>query len=500
MMNDSLITTALLGTSRMKELPAAPDVLLEKTWQNICVKDPASAVLQALALTRALHRCGTRLRVVDEKILACGPENHQHLPATTIDHFLRMVRGEYPEVLSEWLGIAAASDYVLPSRVLPELLLLGTKDHSLRPMVRKLAGVRGLWIAERHANLSWIFEGEKWDEQSWLDGSSSERLAWLRHKRASDPEQAMTALISQWSGEKVAMRESILRLISENPLPSDEAWLENVALRENREEHRELASIALARLPSEFRQRAISRIRSCIKIERRMLKRILVVEPPNVFDASWAADGIKEKPPQGLGEKAWWLRQIVSLVPLAVFPELLGCEPGELFALPMERDWQEPLWHGWIDSARRFPGHALQEHFFAFAAELNPWPAASVHRVVLLSALLDARPVTERFHWLDSVIGKLPADLAIELLIRNREACYSEVGNTTLSVIDAALLAKPQGLNRQQARILALYIPHDLISMRLALLAAQPELSPIAEEFATTLEFRRSMIHHLLTP
>ena len=43
-------------------------------------------------------------------------------------------------------------------------------------------------------------------------------------------------------------------------------------------------------------------------------------------------------------------------------------------------------------------------------------------------------------------------------------------------------------------------MPHDGIQPRLEKLAKLAELSAAAEEFATTLEFRRSMISHFTIP
>jgi len=501
MTHDPLIATALLGTARMAVVPPPPDVSLESTWAAISIEDPADAVLQALALTRAMHHGGTKLQTENAPVPACAPESQELLSAGAVDALMRLLKGEFSEVLSEWLGFASTAGGVLPGRVLPELLAAATKDHSLRHLTRKLAGERGIWIAGRHQKFSWIIEGQSVEENSWEEGSPAERIAWLRQTRTTDPSRAMEAVTSHWSGEEVTMRESILRVISENPLPSDEAWLEQHALTDRRQEVRDLAAVSLASLPdSAFRKRALGRIGTHVKIQRRLLKRTIVIEPPKSFEPSWAADGIKEKPPQGTGEKAWWLRQIAGMIPLADWPALLGCDAGELFGFPVDRDWQDPILFGWIDAGRRFPDRALSERFVPFLATLDPWPAVATHRFAVLSAMLDAIPAERRFHLLDAIVGKLPVETAVELLARCREAPPSGVGKTVLAVIDSALVSKPTVFHRQQARALALCIPQEGIQARLELLAKLPELTPAAEEFATTLEFRRSLPTHFKTP
>ena len=193
------------------------------------------------------------------------------------------------------------------------MLAAAAKNPALRAAVPALAGERGLWIARRHRNYAWMLEGTAVDENAWDDGDPAERLAWLRQTRAADPSRAAAAIAAQWSGEDASMRESILRIIGESPQACDEPWLEGLALKDRRQEIRELAATALSDLPdSGFQSRAVARVRGRVKIERRFLKRVIAIDPPAAFDPAWAADGIKEKPPQGIGEKAWWLRQMIA--------------------------------------------------------------------------------------------------------------------------------------------------------------------------------------------
>jgi hypothetical protein len=501
MNHDPLISMALLGTARMASLPLPPDPSLEETWSAIDIEDPAAAVLQALAFTRAMHRGGMKLRPEMTPVPVCLPGSKALLSSAAVDLLMRLLNGEFPEVLSEWLGLASVSGCVLPGRVLPEMLAAATKDHSLRPLTRHLAGERGKWIAGRHQKFSWLIDDQYVVEISWEDGSPAERMVWLRQTRSSDPASAMAAVISQWSGEEVTMRESILRLISENPLPSDETWLEQVALIDRRQEVRELAAVSLVSLPSSaFRERALSRIRNHVKIQRRLLKRVILVEPPNAFDPSWSSDGIKEKPPQGTGEKAWWLRQMISLVPMDEWPELLGCSESEVFSLSIEDDWKDTILHGWFDSCRRMPARALARQIVPYFAKLTPWPFAQLRRDVILAEMFDGLSVSQRFEMLDIIAAELEPLLMLDLLSRCKEAPPAGSGKVTLAVIDAALPLIFKSLTRPQARALACCIPQAGIQARLELIAKLPELSSAAEEFATTLEFRRSLLSHFTTP
>jgi hypothetical protein len=94
----------------------------------------------------------------------------------------------------------------------------------------------------------------------------------------------------------------------------------------------------------------------------------------------------------------------------------------------------------------------------------------------LLDAVTAALPAPERIPLLTALSGDPPAP-----------------GPTVLGVLRGALGGK-SAVTRPEARTLALWIPLDDISAELQRLAKLPELSAAAEEFATTLEFRRTLL------
>ncbi|HEY1121717.1 MAG TPA: DUF5691 domain-containing protein [Haloferula sp.] len=497
MTNDPLLSAALLGTARLTALPAAPDPALEATWQAIDATNAAAAVLQALAVTRAMRRAGVKPLAAPESDEACPDESRPELSPAAVDAGMRLLKGEYPELLPEWLRLAEQSKLIVPGRVLPELLSAASKDRALRPAALAIAGERGKWIAKRHAEFSWLLEDTAVPDDAWDDGSPAERIAWLRQTRATDPERVATAIVAQWSGEEPAMRENIVRNIAATPQPCDEQWLQDLALKDRRQDTRDLAAAALSQLEgSAFRTRALNRLRGLVKIERRLLKRVITVEPPAAFDPAWAADGLKEKPPQGSGEKAWWLRQAAALVPLADWPELLDCKPDELFLFSIDGDWREPLLLGWIDSARRLPSRAMAEHSLPFFATREPWPTAALPKHLVLAGILESMLSGPRVAALDAIAKHLPPLIVLDLFARIGAAPPPGTGKILLTLLDQAITAQPSSLTRPMARSLALCVPPDSIQQRLAALARVNELSSAAEEFAATLEFRRSLISH----
>ena len=504
MTTDPLIATALLGTARMPAMPPAPDPSLEATWQAIPIDNPAAAVLQGLAILRTLQRCGIKtLAATDatDASVPSPPESREVLEPAAVDVLQRLLAGQFPEVLPEWLRLASASARRVPGRLLPALLAAATKTPALRAVVPALAGERGLWIARRHRNFPWMLDETEVDENAWDAGEPAERLAWLRQARIADPSRTATAISAHWAGEDASMRESILRIIMENPQAWEEPWLEESALKDRRQEVRDLAATALASLPaSDFQKRAHARVRGRVKIERRFLKRTITIDPPAAYDPSWAADGIREKPPQGMGEKAWWLRQMISLIPLDQWPGVLDVGENELFTTAIDKTWQEPLLLGWIDSARRLPRRAHAHRFLPFIAALEPWPPSASPKSQVMAGMLDALTHNERFEALDGLVRDLTVPLALDLLARCGEPPPPGKGKAILALLDQALVTIPTPFVRPQARALAVCIPQDGIQPRLDKLAKLTELSAAAEEFATTLEFRRSLISHFTLP
>lgn len=490
-----LLSSALRGSVRLTALPPAPDPSLESTWAAISVEDPASALLQALALTRALHLAGQRSVEVAPESNVCPTESRLTLSAAAAEAGLRMVEGEFAEVLPEWLSLAVASGKILPPRTLPVMFGAATKSPQLRKAMASLAGERGRWLAQRQIQFAWLLGESKVEDSAWDNGSPFERLAWLRQTRFDDPAQARAAIAAQWAGEEASMRESIARVIGESATAEDEPWLESVALRDRRQEIRDLAIGALMGLAnSGFYRRSCERLAGLVKLESKLLCRHLVIEAPTDYDPAWATDGVKAKTPQGIGERTWWLRQLVANLPLSAWPELLGHRPDELFGFSNESDWMDAVLLGWIDAVVRRPDLAMSAHSIPFFAALEPWPAGTLFsKLQILATLLEALPPAERGQALDQIAYLVPPPLLLELLARQASPLVGTNGKVALKILGEAVASNPSNLTRPQARALALCLPREEIPSRLASLASLPELTSSAEEFARVLEFRRGL-------
>ncbi len=88
---------------------------------------------------------------------------------------------------------------------------------------------------------------------------------------------------------------------------------------------------------------------ACIRIEpakKGLMKKTaskVIVEPPAEFDKAWERDGVEEKPPGGVGKRAWWLRQILSRTPPQALLADHALSPAEFLAGVDETDYAKDV-------------------------------------------------------------------------------------------------------------------------------------------------------------
>jgi hypothetical protein len=135
-----------------------------------------------------------------------------------------------------------------------------------------------------------------------------------------------------------------------------------------------------------------------------------------------------------------------------------------------------------------------------FIAGLDPWPSIAISKGQLIGTLLDFIEHGLRFKAMDRLAKALPPPLALDLVARAGAPPPPGEGAAMLEIIDAAVLTTSAAITRPQARALAVCIPAEGIQPRLEAIAKLPSISTATEEFATILEFRRSMISQLTSP
>jgi hypothetical protein len=93
---------------------------------------------------------------------------------------------------------------------------------------------------------------------------------------------------------------------------------------------------------------------------------ISVTLPP-AWHETMARDGLEEKPPRGqkLGEKAWWFRQMLGVVPPSFWSRHLNVQARTLVDGASESEWKDLLHDGWAAATLAHPDTGWAEALLA---------------------------------------------------------------------------------------------------------------------------------------
>jgi hypothetical protein len=346
-----IVNTALIGCERkplsLGESSGKLGGLLTQLDQN----DREGALLGAAALVSLYERAGS-LSLKDEQPLpeACEPDGAPRCGERAAIHLTMMLRGEYKNLLPEWMAKAAAAGRRAPEELLTLLLNTGRMWTDISEEILSVLGTRGRWLAAQNPNWAYALGG--FDETLWETGSSGQREAVLAELRKRDPARARESLASNWAQESPKDRAGFLEALRFGLSLDDEAFLE-AALDDRRKEVRGVAVDLLTRLPeSALRRRMIERVRPLIIFKLNKVRRKTIeVTLPEACDKAMQRDGVEPKPYyQSIGEKAWWLQQMLRLIPPKVWSQESGWTIGELIEAAKHSKWEKVLLEGWTQA------------------------------------------------------------------------------------------------------------------------------------------------------
>ncbi|MDR3637943.1 MAG: SWIM zinc finger family protein [Isosphaeraceae bacterium] len=338
--------SALVGTERRRPPPSPQSAPFRDSVTGLDLLDPPAQLLGLAACVTQYIRVGHEPPIdPGAPPEPCPGDDRPECGPALAERLRRMLAGEHATVLREWLSLVGNAGLRVSSDRIAELLALARRQTELRDPLRDALGKRGRWLAA--LNPDWGYVGGTADqvdpESIWETGTRAERLVALRALRSVAPARGRELLASTWGSETADDRAAFVETLAVGLEPDDEPFLE-AALDDRGKSVRREAAELLARIPgSRFALRMAERSALLLTWDGSRLS----VEPPVRCDLAMVRDGLVAKPPSGVGERAWWLRQLVAASPLSSWEGVVGLPASVLVAAAMETEWALDLWLSW---------------------------------------------------------------------------------------------------------------------------------------------------------
>jgi Family of unknown function (DUF5691) len=361
-MIEALLKSALLGVD--KDLPPALDGPVGALLTRVA--DGADAALDFSRHAGVLAACTRAAVTLDSAAVtlpAASPADTQALAAAhpwraavgAIFSGAAFDQGYETRLKHEACLRLAKAGATLPFALLPQALDAGQRNQRLRAVLLPVLGQRGRWLAAQNpdwkfaAGMSAAAQSED-DPRVWQEGNHLERLAWFGRLRARDA-QAARELLQAGLGELAAKeRGEFAAVLAIQLQAGDTPLLETLLAKDRSRDLRHTAARLLALLPdSAHAQRLAGWLAPLLSQKRGLLSRSWKIEAPEAADPAWASAAVDAARPQheALGERAWWLYQLVRQAPLGWWTAQTGMNPADLVAWSSKTDWKDALQRGW---------------------------------------------------------------------------------------------------------------------------------------------------------
>lgn len=318
---------------------------------------PATGLLRVSGVLALCGLAGSMGRPVTAQARpGADPEIQPPLEDTRLMGLMDWVFQQGPVRLAgECLATLAQRGLRLPAALLPTVLDASRRATVLRPWLAPVLGTTGAWLAAQREDWKHAVSVQTTrqnDEVVWLEGNLEQRSAFLRQERSTAPDVARERLIAVLPELAAHERLELVQTLSVGLSMQDEPLLERLRTADRGREVRQAALRLLLRLPlAAHPQRAMARMASLVVQRRGLIQQRWVVAAPVAAAADWAADQVEAKKPthEILGERAWWLYQLASRVPLNWWTEHTGMTPQELLSWSAQGDWNKALARAWFE-------------------------------------------------------------------------------------------------------------------------------------------------------
>jgi hypothetical protein len=408
---NALTSLATLGTNR-----GAPG--FDELWRATELTEPSGSperrLLRAAALSYLWQLSGMRIAALELPTAEPAPStNAKEVSEIAAWRLARMLAGDHRDLVPEWLALAAQAGAVLPPQWLP--VVLSVLQPRERAAAAPVLGLRGEWLARRNPEWAEIAPASGLPIERWNNGGLAERRAALAVMRTSDPVGARLLLERGWQTEPPDARVAFLETLLDTGLSdADEPFLE-AALDDKRKDVRMAALECLCRLPrSAHAQRNSERLKGLVTLSDagsgllgKLRKRRLEIVLPESLDKTMARDGINAKPPaqQKIGERAYWVMQMIAMAPAASWCERFQCDIDTFLAAALANDYAVDLMRALSQAAIRHRDVAWIEALSTRWLKWYSHPEHDAQAAEMIPALVAAAPPAAR----DALVHQLLA-------------------------------------------------------------------------------------------
>lgn len=346
---DSIVNAALVGSARAAVDDALPAATPEGRLIGALGGESAEQRLLLAAGVRAIyHLAGYTPERLETQLEPAPAETKMVCSPSAADLIHQFMTDRANDLLEEALERMDDAELILPPGMLP--LALEGATVARRPLVAQVVGERGAWLSGFNSAWAWVRDAQvhRLDELPadaetiWQEGTPGDRLQILRRWRVTDPAKARDEVTAIWRQEKADFRVELTEALAVNLSADDEPLLET-ALDDRSVNVRAGAQRLLARIPgSGYSLRAVTRADALLSMGKKKLATTL----PDKHAKSWERDGILAKTRQGMGERSWWLMQVIAVTPPAHWVERFGMPPADLIAAATDEHSMELL-EGW---------------------------------------------------------------------------------------------------------------------------------------------------------
>lgn len=373
-----LTQVALLGTERQAVSIAAGSSEVNRLLMQLDLNRREESLLAAAAIS-GLHEEIGQLPARDTAPAPepCAEEDRPRMSERAGALFLRLLGGDFSELLPECLMLSARAGQIPCPEALPALLNIGLAKAELREAMLPLLGRRGYWLAAQNPEWAWAMGAAEDDENIWHVGEGGARLLFLQRLRKTNPARARELLTATWKEETPEDRAGFISILEAGLRADDEPFLEAV-LDDKRKEVRRNAAALLAKIAgSALNRRMAERVTPLLKFvpgESGSLLKLKKSKParieitlPGECDKPMQHDGIEPKPQAGFGEKIWWLIQMLEMVPLDFWTTEWNAAASDIVTASVQGEWEKEMFEAWTRAAVRQKNATWAEILFAIA-------------------------------------------------------------------------------------------------------------------------------------